>query len=113
MFTPVTPRGQFTPVAVRRVDLVTGETLWSWPIPGTAKRGTLSSTADVISTSPDGAMVYVRTAVEGELVRSWRFSDKRPEVYDLDSSTVSLDNGDVFRLSDSSTGDRVLAALYR
>lgn len=125
VFTPIAPRGQQSPIAVRRVDLASGEALWSWSIPGAAKRGTLSSTADVVSTSPDGALVYVRTAVDydgrlweldadtGEVVRSWRFSDKRPEVYDLDNATVSMDDGDVFRLSNSTTGDKLLAALYR
>lgn len=64
VFTPITPRGQVSPTAVRRLDLASGEAVWSWSIPGAAKRGTLSSTADVVSTSPDGALVYVRTAVD-------------------------------------------------
>lgn len=124
VFTPITPRGQVSPIAVRRLDLASGEAMWSWSIPGTGK-GAISAAADVISTSSDGSLVYVRTAVDfdgrlweldaatGELVRSWQFSDRPPEVYDLDSSRLSIDDGDVFRLNTSTDGEKLLAALYR
>ncbi|PUA80064.1 PQQ-binding-like beta-propeller repeat protein [Nocardioides currus] len=123
VFTPVVPRGSNRPVAVRRLDLASGEELWSWSIPGAAKRDVVSVGADLVTSSPDGSLVYVATAVDfqdrlweldagtGEVVRSWSFPDR--DSSDLSGSVVTIDDGDVFRLSGSLGGDKVVAALYR
>jgi outer membrane protein assembly factor BamB len=124
VYSAVTVRGTATPSTVRRLDLDSGETTWSWTIPGAAKRHSLTK-VQVISSSSDGALVYVRTSVgvdsrlweldaaTGEPVRSWKFSRQLPEALDLTYATVAIDDGDVFQLSNLASDPDVLAALYR
>ncbi|MCW2832328.1 MAG: hypothetical protein JWN68_281 [Nocardioides sp.] len=125
VFTPMILRGMTHPSAIARLDLGSGEATWSWAIPGAPKRGYSNVVADVVSASPDGAVVYVRTAVNldvrlweldattGERLRGCELCDKDRDVLDLYDSDVSIDDGDVFQLSTRRGSATLLGALYR
>lgn len=125
VFTPMISKGANRPTAIARLDLDSGEAAWSWRIPGAPQKGYSNAVADVVTTSPDGALVYVRTSVNldtrlweldaetGEPVRSWVLSKRGSTTSDLYDSDVSIDDGDVLQL-DANTGEGpLLGALHR